>query len=66
MNHPCSPSESPAVDRSAHLAIGTFVFPGQDQIDFTGPFEVLSRISNPTFVVPGKPLEPIRDIKGCC
>ena len=56
--------EQPTVDRSAHLIIGGFVFPGQDQIDFTGPFEVLSRIPNSTFVVLGKTLEPIRDVKG--
>jgi cyclohexyl-isocyanide hydratase len=54
----------PAVDRNAHLTIGAFVFPGQDQIDFTGPFEVLSRIPESTFVVLGKTLEPIRDVKG--
>jgi cyclohexyl-isocyanide hydratase len=54
----------PTVDRNAHLTIGGFVFPGQDQIDFTGPFEVLSRIPNSTFVVLGKTLEPIRDVKG--
>jgi hypothetical protein len=29
-----------------HLTIGCLVFPQQDQIDFTGPFEVLSRIPN--------------------
>jgi cyclohexyl-isocyanide hydratase len=56
--------EQPTVDRNAHLTIGGFVFPGQDQIDFTGPFEVLSRIPNSTFVVLGKTLEPIRDVKG--
>jgi cyclohexyl-isocyanide hydratase len=56
--------EQPTVDRSAHLIIGGFVFTGQDQIDFTGPFEVLSRIPNSTFVVLGKTFEPIRDVKG--
>jgi len=54
----------PEIDRSAHLTIGAFVFAGQDQIDFTGPFEVLSRIPNTTFVVLGKTLEPVRDVKG--
>jgi hypothetical protein len=29
------------------LTIGCLVFPRQDQIDFTGPFEVLSRIPKP-------------------
>ena len=56
--------KQPTVDHNAHLTIGGFVFPGQDQIDFTGPFEVLSRIPNSTFVVLGKTLEPIRDVKG--
>jgi cyclohexyl-isocyanide hydratase len=56
--------KQPAVDRSAHLTIGGFVFPDQDQIDFTGPFEVLSRIPNSTFIVLGKTLEPIGDVKG--
>jgi cyclohexyl-isocyanide hydratase len=30
--------------QSHHLAIGALVFPRLDQIDFTGSFEVLSRI----------------------
>jgi cyclohexyl-isocyanide hydratase len=54
----------PQIDRNAHLTIGAFVFAGQDQIDFTGPFEVLSRIPNTTFIVLGKTLEPVRDVKG--
>src|SRR6202021_3036177 len=54
----------PAVDRNPPPTIGAVVFPGQDQIDFTGPFEVLSRIPNSTFVVLGKTLELIRDVKG--
>jgi cyclohexyl-isocyanide hydratase len=47
-----------------HLTIGCFVFPRQDQIDFTGPFEVLSRIPNSTIHVIGKTKNPIRDVKG--
>jgi hypothetical protein len=31
-----------------HLEIGSLVFDGIDQIDLTGPFEVLSRIPNST------------------
>jgi cyclohexyl-isocyanide hydratase len=54
----------PEIDRDAHLTIGAFVFDGQDQIDFTGPFEVLSRIPNTNFVILGKTLEPVRDVKG--
>jgi cyclohexyl-isocyanide hydratase len=47
-----------------HLTIGCFVFPRQDQIDFTGPFEVLSRIPNSTIHVIGKTKNPVRDVKG--
>ena len=34
-----------------HLQIGSLVFEGLDQIDLTGPFEVLSRIPNSTYRV---------------
>lgn len=50
--------------RAEHLAIGCLVFPRQDQIDFTGPFEVLSRIPDSTLHVIGKTGSPVRDIKG--
>ena len=32
----------------AHLQIGALLFEGLDQIDLTGPFEVLSRLPNAT------------------
>ena len=32
--------------QTKHLTIGALTFPRMDQIDFTGPFEVLSRIPN--------------------
>lgn len=51
-------------DFSKHLHIGALIFPRMDQIDFTGPFEVLSRVPDSTFHVMGKDREPIRDIKG--
>ena len=51
-------------DSQKHLHIGVFIFPRMDQIDFTGPFEVLSRLPDSTFHVIGKEKEPIRDIKG--
>ena len=47
-----------------HLQIGSFLFEGLDQIDFTGPFEVLSRIPNSTYRLYGKTLEPVRDLHG--
>lgn len=47
-----------------HLQIGGLLFPELDQADFTGPFEVLSRIPNSTFHILGKTIEPVRDAKG--
>jgi cyclohexyl-isocyanide hydratase len=40
------------------------LFEGIDQIDLTGPFEVLSRIPNSTYRIYGKTAEPVRDLKG--
>ena len=51
-----------AADR--HLQIGSLVFEGLDQIDLTGPFEVLSRIPNSTYKVYGKTLDGVRDLRG--
>jgi cyclohexyl-isocyanide hydratase len=47
-----------------HLNIGAIVFPGMDQIDFTGPFEVLSPIPDSTFHVLWKEKTPVRDLNG--
>jgi cyclohexyl-isocyanide hydratase len=47
-----------------HLQIGSLLFDGIDQIDLTGPFEVLSRIPNATYRVYGVTADPVRDIKG--
>lgn len=47
-----------------HLQIGSLLFEGVDQIDLTGPFEVLSRIPNATYRIFGKTTEPVRDLKG--
>jgi cyclohexyl-isocyanide hydratase len=46
------------------LHIGSLVFEGIDQIDLTGPFEVLSRIPNSTYRIYGKTAAPVRDLKG--
>ncbi|MBN9614609.1 MAG: DJ-1/PfpI family protein [Acidobacteriales bacterium] len=51
-------------DSQKHLHLGAFIFPRMDQIDFTGPFEVLSRVPDSTFHVIGKDRKPIRDVKG--
>jgi len=49
---------------SYHLQIGALIFPGIDQFDFTGPFEVLSRVPNATFHTIGLDTAPLRDMKG--
>jgi cyclohexyl-isocyanide hydratase len=46
------------------LSVGCLIFPQMDQIDFTGPFEVLSRMPDTTVQVVGKELAPIRDVQG--
>jgi cyclohexyl-isocyanide hydratase len=46
------------------LTIGCLIFPRIDQIDFTGPFEVLPRIPNSTIHVIAKTKSPVRDIQG--
>ena len=51
-----SPTES--------LIVGGIVFEEMDQADFTGPFEVLSRLPDSVFHVIGKTNAPVRDIKG--
>src|SRR6516164_5257476 len=49
---------------NTHLHIGSLLFEGTDQIDLTGPFEVLSRIPNSTYRIYGKTTAPVRDLKG--
>lgn len=52
------------IPHETHLQIGSLLFEGVDQIDLTGPFEVLSRIPNSTYRIYGKSTEPVRDLKG--
>jgi cyclohexyl-isocyanide hydratase len=47
-----------------HLQVGSLLFEGLDQIDLTGPFEVLSRIPNSTYRIYGKTADPVRDVRG--
>jgi len=47
-----------------HLQIGAILFPQIDQADFTGPFEVLSRVPDTTFHIIGRDLSPVRDVHG--
>ena len=46
------------------LSVGCLIFERMDQIDFTGPFEVLSRMPDTTVQIIGKELSPIRDVQG--
>jgi cyclohexyl-isocyanide hydratase len=52
------------IPHDVHLHIGSLLFEGIDQIDLTGPFEVLSRIPNTTYRIYGKTAAPVRDVKG--
>jgi len=49
---------------SVHVTIGCLIFPRMDQIDFTGPFEVLSRVPDSTVHVVAKTVDRIRDVQG--
>jgi cyclohexyl-isocyanide hydratase len=46
------------------LEIGAILFSGMDQADFTGPFEVLSRVPDSRFHILAKDLKLVRDAKG--
>jgi cyclohexyl-isocyanide hydratase len=52
------------IPHDTHLHIGSLLFEGIDQIDLTGPFEVLSRIPNATYRIYSKTAAPVRDLKG--
>ena len=46
------------------LSVGCLIFEQMDQIDFAGPFEVLSRMSDTKVQIIGKELSPVRDVQG--
>jgi cyclohexyl-isocyanide hydratase len=46
------------------MEIAALIFPGIDQMDFTAPFEVLSRIPGARIHMLWKHLAPVRDIAG--
>ena len=52
------------ITQDTHLQIGSLLFEGLDQIDLTGPFEVLSRIPNSSYRIYGKTTAPMRDLRG--
>jgi cyclohexyl-isocyanide hydratase len=46
------------------LSVGCLIFERMDQIDFTGPFEVLSRMPDTTIQIIGKEVAPVCDVQG--
>ena len=46
------------------LSVGCLIFERMDQIDFTGPFEVLSRMPDTSIQIVGKELASVRDVQG--
>jgi len=56
--------EATMIPTDTHLQIGSLLFEGVDQIDLTGPFEVLSRLPNTTYRIYGKTADTVRDLKG--
>ena len=46
------------------LSVGCLIFERMDQIDFTGPFEVLSRMPDASIQIIGKEAAPVRDVQG--
>jgi cyclohexyl-isocyanide hydratase len=52
------------IPQDQSLQIGSLLFEELDQIDLTGPFEVLSRIPNATYRIYGLSADPVRDVKG--
>ena len=64
---PAAEAQNPAPrtqDGEPSMNIGIIIFPRMDQIDFTGPFEVLSRVPGAAVQVLWKEKTPVRDIKG--
>jgi cyclohexyl-isocyanide hydratase len=53
-----------AASGSSRLSIGSLLFENLDQIDLTGPLEVLTRIPNAECRVYARQLAPVRDISG--
>ncbi len=49
---------------SSPLLIGGLIFPDLDQADFTGPFEVLSRIPHSQFLIISPDGRPVTDARG--
>jgi len=63
-NDPETKTEVNKTETKNQLNIGFLTFPRQDQIDFTGPFEVLSRMPDSIMHIISKSTAPFRDVKG--
>ena len=46
-----------------HLEVGGILYPAMDQLDFTGPFEVLASLRDSTFHVVAGTRQPVRDFR---
>jgi cyclohexyl-isocyanide hydratase len=65
MSAPLFISDRPKPQITAQpLSVGCLIFERMDQIDFTGPFEVLSRMPETTIQIIGKKLALVRDVQG--
>lgn len=65
MSMPLLVSERPRPEITTQpLSVGCLIFSEIDQIDFTGPFEVLSRMPETTVRILAKERTPIRDMQG--
>jgi cyclohexyl-isocyanide hydratase len=45
-------------------SVGCLIFERMDQIDFTWPFEVFSRMPDTAIQIIGKEVAPVRDVQG--
>ncbi len=50
--------------QTKHLTVGCLIYPRMDQIDFTGPYEVLSRMPDSSMHIIAKTKNPVRDVQG--
>jgi cyclohexyl-isocyanide hydratase len=46
------------------MNVGALIYPGLDQLDFTGPFEVLAQLPEARVITLWKDLEAVRDARG--
>jgi cyclohexyl-isocyanide hydratase len=53
----------PFIVTEKHLEIGGVLYPGMDQLDFTGPFEVLASLRDSTFHVLSRARQPVQDFR---